>query len=121
MKKGYAPEVIGVIDSNNPQKALWQRMKRNLIKTFEVSVESVNYVIINYALSNMAILFNSSLLYILFFASEIWATSNYWSKVWKLTKSKWLTVALVTVCFAAHIAMIYFIGRISGTVISFRT
>lgn len=72
MKKDYAPEVIGVIDSNNPQKALWQRMKRNLIKTFEVSVESVNYVIINYALSNMAILFNSSLLYILGNTAQFW-------------------------------------------------
>ena len=121
MKKEYAPEVIGVIDSNNPSKALWQRTKQKLIKIFEVAVESVNYVIINYALSNMAILFNSSLLYILFFASEIWVTSNYWSKVWKLTKSKWLTVVLVTVCFATHIAMIYFIGRISGTISPFRT
>lgn len=121
MRKDHAPEVIGVIDSNNPPKAFWQRTKQKLIKTFEITVESVNYVIINYALLNMAFLFDSSLLYVLFFASEIWVTSNYWSKIWKLTKSKWLTVVLVTVCFAAHIAIIYFIGRISGTIISFRT
>lgn len=92
-------------------------MKSKVIKAFEIFIESVNYVIINYALSNMALLFNSSILYALFFASEVWVMSNYWRKVKELTNSKAITVALLIVCFVAHIGMIYFIGRISGTII----
>ena len=50
-------------------------------KCLEILIESVNYIIINYALSNMAMLFRSNPLFILFFASEIWTFGNYWKKV----------------------------------------
>ena len=43
-------------------------MKATVSKYLEILIESVNYIIINYALSNMALLFRSNPLFILFFA-----------------------------------------------------
>ena len=89
-------------------------------KVLDITVGSINYVIISYALTNMTFLFNTSLLYILFFASEIWVAGNYWRKVKELTESKVIAVILLLLCFILHVAMVYFIGRVSGTVIPFR-
>lgn len=94
-------------------------MNKKTAKIFEIAVVSINYVIISYALTNMAFLFRANLLYILFFASEIWVAGNYWRKVNELTESKIVTAILLFLCFAVHIAMIYFIGRVSGTIIPF--
>ena len=47
-------------------------MKTKASKYLEIVIESINYIIISYALSNMAMLFQSNPLFILFFASEIW-------------------------------------------------
>lgn len=88
-------------------------------KVLDIIVGSINYVIISYALTNMAFLFSVSLLYILFFASEIWVAGNYWRKVKELTESKVIAAILLLLCFIVHVAMIYFIGRVSGTVIPF--
>ena len=88
-------------------------------KVLDIIVGSINYVIISYALTNMAFLFSASLLYILFFASEIWVAGNYWHKVKELTESKVIAAILLFFCFIVHVAMVYFIGRVSGTVIPF--
>lgn len=92
-------------------------MKAKLAKGLALAIESVNYIIIEYALSNMAIFFHSSLLYILFFASEIWVTENYWEKIWKETKNRAVTGILLTCCFFLHIGMVYRTGYISGALI----
>ena len=89
-------------------------------KVLDIIVESINYVVISYALTNMAFLFSASLFFILFFASEIWVAGNYWRKVNELTDSKVITAILLLLCFIVHVAMVYFIGRVSGTVIPFR-
>lgn len=89
-------------------------------KGLDIIVESINYVIISYALTNMAFLFSASPLYILFFASEIWVAGNYWRKVKELTESKVITAILLFLCFVVHVAIIYFVGRVSGTIIPFR-
>ena len=91
-------------------------MKRDMRKGFEIFVESVNYIIINYALSNMALLFQHNLLYILFFASEIWVMGNYWRRVYEMTKSKAFSAILLIVCFVLHIGMTYFVGHIVGKI-----
>ena len=88
-------------------------------KVLDIIVDSINYVIISYALTNMAFLFRTSLLYILFFASEIWVAGNYWRKVKELTESKIITTILLFLCFVIHMAMIYFMGRVWGSVIPF--
>lgn len=88
-------------------------------KVLDIIVESINYVVISYALTNMTFLFSASLFFILFFASEIWIAGNYWRKVNELTDSKVITAILLLLCFVVHVAMIYFIGRVSGTIIPF--
>ena len=91
-------------------------MKRDMRKGIEIFVESVNYIIINYALSNMALLFQQNLLYILFFAAEIWVMGNYWRRVYEMTKSKAFSAILLIVCFVLHIGMTYFVGHIVGKI-----
>ena len=47
-------------------------MKQKAAKILDVAIHSINLLLINYALSNMMALFRSSVLYILFFTSEMW-------------------------------------------------
>lgn len=54
-------------------------------KYFDLFVESINFILINYALSNIAMLFKANMLFILFFASEIWLIGNYWKKANELS------------------------------------
>ena len=70
-------------------------MKDRLSQGLELAVQSVNYVLITYALSNLAMLMRRNWLYILFFASEIWLTQQYWTKVRELTGSKILSGLLL--------------------------
>lgn len=94
-------------------------MKGKMSKWANIIIESVNYIIINYALSNMVLFFHSSLLYILFFASECWIVREYWKNILDETKSKLITIILAVGCFCVHIGMVYFIGYVSGTLTHF--
>ena len=93
-------------------------MKSKAVKWLDIVIESINYIIVNYALSNMAMLFQSSLLFILFFASEVWVTTNYWSK--ELSKNKVVSTVLLFACYVIHIALIYLVGRIVGDITPFK-
>lgn len=95
-------------------------MKMKASKCLDIVIESINYIIINYALSTMAMLFQSNPLFILFFASEIWVTGNYWRKVYDIIKNKILAIVLLIVCFIIHMGIVYFVGRVVGTVVPFR-
>ena len=95
-------------------------MKSKAVKWLDIVIESINYIIVNYALSNMAMLFQSSLLFILFFASEVWVTTNYWSKANELSKNKVVSTVLLFSCYVIHIALIYFVGRIVGDITPFK-
>ena len=95
-------------------------MRTKASKYLEIVIESINYIIINYALSNMAMLFQSNPLFILFFASEIWLMGNYWRKVSDIVKNKIFAGILIIICFVTHIALVYFIGRVVGTVVPFQ-
>ncbi len=95
-------------------------MKTKASKYLDIIIESINYIIINYALSNMAMLFQSNPLFILFFASEIWIMGNYWRKVYDITKNKILVAVLLIICFAIHISIVYFVGRVVGNVVPFK-
>ena len=94
--------------------------KRLASKYLDILIESINYIIINYALSNMAMLFQSNPLFILFFASELWIMGNYWRKVYDVTKNKILTAVLLIICFVIHISIVYFVGRVVGNVVPFK-
>ena len=57
----------------------------------ELLIVSVNYILIGYALSNIAMLLQSNPLFILFYASEIWVTGLYWRRAAKPGNAKLLT------------------------------
>ena len=52
-------------------------MKEKCKKGVEIVVESVNFIIITYALSSVSMSLRSSWVYILFFASNVWLITMY--------------------------------------------
>lgn len=96
-------------------------MKNKAIKCVEIFIECLNYIIINYALSNMAMLLKHNPLFILFFASEIWYMENFWKKICGLSGNKVVSAVLLIACFAIHIEMVYFIGRVVGDIVAFNS
>ena len=89
-------------------------MKTSASKGLEITVCSINYVIIGCALSHMAMLLKSSPLFILFFASDIWILGEYWRRTYALTRSRAVSAVLLLVCAALHIAMAYAVWRLLG-------
>ena len=81
-------------------------MKQTVNKWLEVAVESINYVLISYALSNMALVLRQNPLSILFFASEVWLMSKYWQSVFRLTQRKAVAALLLVACFLIQIALV---------------
>ena len=92
-------------------------MKRKMSTILEILIYSLNYILISYALSNVSILLKASPIFILFFASEIWVMGVYMNKIQEVTEKKVLSWILLAVCFALHIGMVYFIGRIEGDIV----
>ena len=94
-------------------------MKRKITKILDVAIHSINFILINYALSNMMALFRSSLLYILFFTSEIWVFVQYRKNIEELSDSKALANLLLVICAAIEIGFVYFFGIVSGKLVPF--
>ena len=95
-------------------------MKPKITKILDVAVHSINLILINYALSNMMALFRSSLLYILFFTSEMWVFIQYRKSIAKLSSSKALADLLLVICVAIEIGLLYFFGIVSGELVPFK-
>ena len=83
-----------------------------------VLVESVNCIIIQYALSNTAMLMQAPL-FILLFAAKLWTWSRYWHSVKEQCESKVLPVLFLAGCFAVNLALLYFVGRAVGEIVPF--
>ena len=94
-------------------------MKRKITKILDVVIHSINLLLINYALSNMMALFRSSVLYILFFTSEMWVFAQYRKSIETLSNSKALANLLLIICVAIEIGLFYFIGIVSGKLVPF--
>ena len=94
-------------------------MKSKVIKILDVAIHSINLLLINYALSNMMALFQSSLLYILFFTSEMWVFAQYRKSIETLSNSKTLANLLLVICAAIEIGLVYFFGIVSGKLVPF--
>ena len=88
-------------------------------KILDVAIHSINLILINYALSNMMAFFRSSLLYILFFTSEMWVFVQYRKNIEELSDSKALANLLLIICVAIEIGLLYFFGIVSGELIPF--
>ena len=94
-------------------------MKKKLLKSLEIIIYSINYILISYALSNVAMLLKASPIFILFFASEIWVIGVYVNKIQEITENRVLSWLLLAVCSALHISMVYLIGRVVGDIVPF--
>ena len=94
-------------------------MKTTLKSWAEIVIESVNYIIISYALSCMTFLFRTDWLFILFFASEIWLLSKYFATLNKLTKSKIVSGAVWVCSLIIAGFLMYFVGYVDGTLVPF--
>lgn len=94
-------------------------MKTSIKRWAEIVIESVNYIIISYALSCMTYLFRSDWLFILFFASEIWLLSKYFVALNKLTENKILS-GVVWICSVIVMGfLVYFAGYVDGMLVPF--
>lgn len=94
-------------------------MKTGIKRWTEIVIESINYIIINYALNCMTFLFRTDWLFIPFFASEIWLLGKYFATLNKLTKSKIVSGA-VWVCSLIIVGfLMYFVGYVDGTLVPF--
>ena len=94
-------------------------MKTTIKRWTEIVIESVNYIVISYALSCMTFLFKTNWLFIPFFASEIWMLSKYFVTLNKLTKNKIVSGA-VWVCSLIIVGLLmYYIGYVDGTLVPF--
>lgn len=94
-------------------------MKTGIKRWTEIVIESINYIIINYALSCMTFLFRTDWLFIPFFASEIWLLSKYFVNLNKLTENKIISGA-VWICSLIIVGfLMYFVGYVDGTLVPF--
>lgn len=95
-------------------------MKQKVTKILDVAIQSINLILINYALSNMMALFQSSLLFILFFTAEMWVFVQYRKSIEELSDSKALANLLLVICATIEIGLLYFFGIVSGELIPFK-
>ena len=86
-------------------------MKLSKNNAVELLVESVNCIILHYALSNMLGLLQVHPLWILLFSSQIWVTVRYWNTARARSQSSWLASVLVVVCIGANLALLHFVGH----------
>lgn len=94
-------------------------MKTTIKRWAGIVIESLNYIIISYALSCMTFLFRTDWLFVLFFASEIWLLSKYFATLNKLTKNKIVSV-VVWICSLIIVGLLmYYIGYVDGTPVPF--
>ena len=94
-------------------------MKSKAVIYSELIIMSINYIMIQYALSNMAMLLKSNPLFILFFASEVRTMGIYWQKSYELTQRKMLSAGFLILCFAIQVGLLYFVGRTVGEMVPF--
>lgn len=93
-------------------------MSGKISKILDIFCECVNFIIISYALLNM-MAFRQSILFILFFASNVWLIGRFWSKISELTGSKITSLVLLALCILAEAALVIFVGRVVGELVHF--
>jgi hypothetical protein len=84
-----------------------------------VLIEMLNCIIVQYALSNMAILLHANLLFVLLFMAKMWTWSSCWRKMDDLCGNKVLSAVLKAGCIAAEMGLFCFVGHVDGEIVSF--
>ena len=96
-------------------------MKSKVSKWVDIIIASINFIIITYALSSMAMSFRTEFVYILFFASNVWVISRYSKAVAEKTGSKLISGIASLCCLLIFCAIAYSCGYIKGTLVPFNT
>lgn len=94
-------------------------MKNNITKIVDIIIETVNYIIISYALSSMAVSFSNQWLYILFFASDIWFFSKYFDTIKKISDNKIIPYIMALTSLIIVCGIMYVFGYVEGNVVPF--
>lgn len=94
-------------------------MKQQLAKTVELCVETVNYWIISYALSSMAMIFRTEWIFVLFFASNVWLIGRYYDRTAAVLNSRKWAIPVCALAFVAFVLFVYHVGLVQGSVMPF--
>lgn len=94
-------------------------MKKQLAKALEISVETLNYWVISYALSSMSTVFRAEWPFVLFFASEVWLLGRYYEKIAAILNHRKWAVLVCALAFAAFILFVSQVGLVQGRVVPF--
>lgn len=95
------------------------KMKLKKMDWPAVLIEMLNCIIVQYALSNMAILLHANLLFVLLFMAKMWTWSSCWRKMDDLCGNKVLSAVLTAGCIAAEMGLFCFVGHVDGEIVSF--
>ena len=96
-------------------------MKEKCKKGVEIVVESVNFIIITYALSSVSMSLRSSWVYILFFESNVWLITMYCNTINKTVKNRLITTVLCLACIIIFCVIVYYFGYIDGQLVRFKS
>lgn len=94
-------------------------MNQKISRALEVLIGSIHYLILSYALTNMVLLFWRHWLFIFFFTSECWLMDRYLKRLQTLTGNKVVSAVIWILCFAIHMGIVYFFGRVVGEILPF--
>ena len=54
------------------------KQSRSIIKVLDIFIESVNFIVISYLLLSVMYAFKTNVLWVLFFATNVWLVQKYW-------------------------------------------
>lgn len=94
-------------------------MKQDKTGWLAILAESVNCVVVQYALSNTAMLMQANPLLVLLVAAKLWTWSRFWQKIGVLCRSKALSAVLTALCLVAEMCLFYFVGHAEGEIVPF--
>ncbi len=87
-------------------------MKSKTYRIIDITIETINYIIISYALSSIALCFRNQWLYILFFSSDIWLFSKYFNTVKNISESKIATYVMSLASLITVFVIMYIFGYV---------
>lgn len=94
-------------------------MKEKVSKVVDVLIEVINYIVISFALSSVAMSLWAKWISILFFYSNAWLTINLRKRLKEVIGNGVIAEIICWGSVAAFIAIVYFVGYVKGTVVPF--
>lgn len=97
-------------------------MSKGKVSTaIDVLNEVINYIVISFALSSVAMSLRAEWVSILFFYSDVWLTINLGKKLKEIIGNGVIAEIVRLGSVVAFIALVYFVGYVKGTVVPFRS